>query len=48
YRLIARNTVEEKVMQLQQNKRRLAETVLAAAPQQGLALTPQDIAYLLE
>ena len=48
YRLIARNTVEEKVMLLQQNKRQLAETVLAAAPQQGLALTPQDLAYLLE
>ncbi len=48
YRLIARNTVEEKVMLLQQKKRQLAETVLSAAPQQGLALTPQDLAYLLE
>lgn len=48
YRLIARSTVEEKVMLLQQKKRQLAETVLSAAPQQGLALTPQDLAYLLE
>jgi hypothetical protein len=48
YRLIARDTVEEKVMLLQQNKRQLAKIVFDAAPQQGSALTRQDLAFLLE
>ncbi len=48
YRLIARDTVEEKVMLLQQNKRQLAKIVFDAAPQQGSSLTRQDLAFLLE
>ncbi len=48
YRLIARNTVEEKVLQMQEAKRRLAATVLEAVPKRGPALQLADLEFLLE
>jgi superfamily II DNA or RNA helicase len=47
YRLIARNTVEERVAELQQRKRRLVEAILGE--QSGLAgkLTRKDLEFLL-
>jgi SNF2 family DNA or RNA helicase len=47
YRLIARNTVEERVAELQQRKRRLVDAILGE--QAGLAgkLTRQDLEFLL-
>ena len=47
YRLIARDTVEEKILQLQQQKRRLAEAIISA--DEGLLrnLTCEDLQLLL-
>jgi superfamily II DNA or RNA helicase len=44
YRLIARDTVEEKILQLQQQKRRVADAILAAdaAPLRGLTAAEVD------
>jgi SNF2 family DNA or RNA helicase len=44
YRLIARDTVEEKILQLQHQKRRVADAILAAdaAPLRGLTAAEVD------
>jgi SNF2 family DNA or RNA helicase len=49
YRLIARDTVEEKMLELQRSKRQLAETILeGGAEGTGLAdLTADDLRMLL-
>ncbi|MGN0879231.1 MAG: DEAD/DEAH box helicase [Oligosphaeraceae bacterium] len=46
YKLIARNTVEEKVLKLQQDKQRLADTYLKPSAQPA-AFTRQDLLFLL-
>ena len=48
YRLIAKDTVEEKVLQMQEAKRSLASTLLAEAPQKGLPLQLEDLRFLLQ
>ena len=47
YRLIARDTVEEKVLQLQESKRKLADAIIGAENSLIRDLTPEDIALLL-
>ncbi len=48
YRLVCRNTVEEKVLELQAEKRKLAETLLSEADGTILSgLTPEDLDFLL-
>jgi hypothetical protein len=47
YRLIARDTVEEKILQLQQTKRELAEAVLAASGGALRTLSLEDLELLL-
>jgi superfamily II DNA or RNA helicase len=48
YRLIARDTVEEKVLALQENKRELAEAILNEDNAVLRNLTVEDLAFLLE
>ncbi len=43
YKLITRNTVEEKILALQQRKRDLAQGVLGTDPDIGKALTERDV-----
>jgi len=47
YRLIARDTVEEKVLQLQENKRNLADAIIGAQNSLIRDLRPEDIELLL-
>jgi len=47
YRLIARDTVEEKVLQLQENKRNLADAIIGEQNSLIRDLTPEDIRLLL-
>jgi SNF2 family DNA or RNA helicase len=47
YRLIARDTVEEKVLQLQESKRNLADAIIGAENSLIRDLTPEDIELLL-
>ncbi len=47
YRLIARDTVEEKVLQLQEGKRALAEAIISADANLIRALTREDLERLL-
>jgi len=47
YRLIARDTVEEKVLQLQQQKRKLAEAIIRADAGLIRSLRPEDLELLL-
>jgi len=47
YRLIARDTVEERVLELQQRKRRLADAILAADGALLRELTRDDLERLL-
>ncbi|MGH9380320.1 MAG: SNF2-related protein [Thermoanaerobaculia bacterium] len=47
YRLIARDTVEEKIQALQESKRHLAEAILCADKSAIRALTPEDLQFLL-
>ena len=47
YRLIARDTVEEKVAELQQQKRELADAILTADPALIRTLTAEDLDWLL-
>ncbi len=47
YRLIARDTVEEKVLALQQEKRRLADAILGADKSLIGELRPEDLEILL-
>lgn len=48
YRLISQGTIEEKVVALQESKRRLISTVMDGADGFAKALTAQDIRELLE
>lgn len=48
YKLIARDTVEEKVMQLQKQKRKLAEAVFSDSPGNKIELNQDDLKFLLE
>jgi SNF2 family DNA or RNA helicase len=47
YRLIARDTVEEKVAELQQTKRELADAILTADPALIRNLSAEDLEWLL-
>jgi len=47
YRLVARETVEERIMKLQEKKRRLADAALGVADR-ALSLTKEDLLFLLE
>ena len=47
YRLIARDTVEEKILALQDRKRELAESIVAADESMIASLTPEDVELLL-
>jgi SNF2 family DNA or RNA helicase len=47
YRLIARDTVEEKVLQLQETKRNLADAIIGAENSLIRDLTREDIELLL-
>ena len=47
YRLIARDTVEEKILQLQQDKRALADAILGADGSLIRSLTREDLELLL-
>jgi SNF2 family DNA or RNA helicase len=48
YRLIAKDTVEEKIIQLQQQKRALAEAIITADDRLLANLTADDLRMLLE
>jgi superfamily II DNA or RNA helicase len=47
YRLIARDTVEEKIVELQRSKRHLAEAIVSAGDHLLRTLTAEDLALLL-
>ncbi|MCE9632046.1 MAG: DEAD/DEAH box helicase [Planctomycetia bacterium] len=47
YRLIARDTVEEKILALQDRKRELAESIVRADETMIASLTPEDVELLL-
>jgi SNF2 family DNA or RNA helicase len=47
YRLIARDTVEEKVLELQKTKRQLADSIISADNSLIRSLTREDLALLL-
>ena len=47
YRLIAKGTVEEKILALQDRKRELAESIVAADESMIASLTPEDVELLL-
>jgi SNF2 family DNA or RNA helicase len=47
YRLVARGTVEERILELQGRKRQLAEAALGGAPTDG-ALTREDLLALFD
>ncbi len=47
YRLIARDTVEEKILALQDRKRELAESIVQADESLITSLTPEDVELLL-
>jgi superfamily II DNA or RNA helicase len=47
YRLVAKDTVEEKVLELQRSKRELADAILGADSGGLKALTPEDLDLLL-
>ncbi len=48
YRMVARNTIEEKVMALKARKSALTESVLAGEEMGSSALTAEDIRHLLD
>ena len=47
YRLIARDTIEEKILQLQSDKRLLAEAIVSADNRVLSKLTADDLQWLL-
>ena len=47
YRIVARDTIEEKILALQQEKRQLAEAILTQENALLSKLTPEDLAFLL-
>ena len=48
YKLIARDTIEEKIVALQQAKQSLAETVTGSADDAILSMKPEELLELLE
>ena len=48
YRVICRDTVEEKIVELQQSKRDLADSIIQADESMLRTLTAEDIKLLLE
>jgi SNF2 family DNA or RNA helicase len=48
YRMVAKDTVEERIFALKDRKRMLANVALAGAVQQASALTRDDLLALLE
>ena len=49
YRLVAKDTVEERVLELQASKRRIADVALSAGTFEGVGgVTREDIMALLE
>ena len=49
YRMVTKGTVEERVLDLQERKRRIADAALGGAPPGGAAaVTREDILALLE
>ena len=47
YRLVSKDTVEERILLLQERKRQLAETALGGASQ-GASITKEDLLELLK
>jgi SNF2 family DNA or RNA helicase len=47
YRLISRDTVEERILELQQQKRELAEAIIAEREGPLTSLTREDLEWLL-
>ena len=47
YRLIARDTVEEKILELQKTKRELADAIISADSNVLRSLTAEDLEMLL-
>jgi superfamily II DNA or RNA helicase len=47
YRIVARDTIEEKILALQQEKRQLADAILGEQNSLLSSITPEDIAFLL-
>jgi SNF2 family DNA or RNA helicase len=47
YRLIAKDTIEERILELQKRKTDLAGALLADDPGALKALSPEDVAYLV-
>ena len=48
YRIIARGTIEEKILELQQHKKDLFDSVISADSQMVKKLTAEDVDFLLE
>jgi len=48
YNLITRGTVEERILQLQARKQRLAANVLTATPEGGHQISREDLDVLFE
>jgi SNF2 family DNA or RNA helicase len=48
FKLIAKDTIEEKIVALQEAKRDLAETVLAGDATGGVSITQEDLLALLD
>lgn len=48
YKLIARGTIEERMLELQRKKRHMAEAVLSHAQKKGLQLTEQELDLLFQ
>ena len=48
YKLIARDTIEEKIVELQQAKQDLAETVTGSADGAILSMKPEGLLQLLQ
>lgn len=48
YRLIAKDTIEEKIVQLQEKKQQLADQVLGGEGMQGTAFTKEELLDILE
>ena len=48
YRLVSKDTVEERVLALQERKRGLADATLAAGGLSGAAVTREEIIELLD
>jgi len=47
-KLVARNTIEERILDLQEHKRMLFDDLMSGIPNKVVELTPDDVAFLLE